>query len=56
MNQDPNLISTGEMREKFHSRIKIFMNDESQPNYNKLSRGEICVANFILPCEWGESG
>ena len=24
--------------------------------YNKLSRGEICVANFIPPCEWCESG
>ena len=23
---------------------------------NKLSRGEICVANFIPPCEWCESG
>jgi hypothetical protein len=22
---------------------------------NKLSRGEICVANFIPPCEWCES-
>jgi hypothetical protein len=21
----------------------------------KLSRGEICVANFIPPCEWWES-
>ena len=21
----------------------------------KLSRGEICVANFITPCEWGKS-
>ena len=24
--------------------------------YKKLSRGEICVANFIPTCEWGESG
>jgi hypothetical protein len=23
---------------------------------NKLSRGEICVANFIPPCEWCEVG
>ena len=22
---------------------------------NKFSRGEICVANFILPCNWCES-
>ena len=22
----------------------------------KLSRGEICVANFIPPCEWCKSG
>ena len=24
--------------------------------FNKLSRGEICLANFIHPCKWGESG
>jgi hypothetical protein len=24
-------------------------------NCKKLSRGEICVANFIPPCEWCES-
>ena len=23
---------------------------------NKLSRGEICVANLIPPCEWCKSG
>ena len=24
--------------------------------YNQLRRGEICVANFIPPCEWSKSG
>ena len=24
--------------------------------YKKLSRGEICVASFIPPCEWCKSG
>jgi hypothetical protein len=30
----------------FHSYLK----------YNKLSRDEICEANFIPPCEWCKSG
>ena len=27
-----------------------------QAKVRKLSIGEICVANFLPPCEWGKSG
>ena len=38
----------------YHSIVECMFSEAKFPL--KLSRGEICVAKFIPPCKWGESG